>query len=162
ARGAKRFWWGGRWRTFVGFATLGALLIGVDYWDPDGYVAIAEPTCFGVADDGCQLRWQNVAFDDGSGAAAQCVSYCRRVAVAPRGRVGAGPPPATLAAPAPGPGPDPTPAPGPAAETTTPPVQATAMTPTPTPGGGQCQMTIFSEASFQGTSAPTNEDQPGL
>ncbi len=143
ARGPKRFWWGGRWRTFVGFATLGALLIGVDYWDPDGYVAIAEPACFGVTEDGCQLRWQNVAFDDGSGAVAQCVSYCRRVA--------GGPPPVQVV----------TPAPAPAPVVEAPPVQATAMAPTPAPGG-QCQITIFSEASFQGTSAPTNEDQPEL
>ena len=44
-----------------------------------------------------------------------------------------------------------------------PPVQiATLPPPPPLPQGGQCQLTIFSDPSFNGTSAPTADNQPKL
>jgi hypothetical protein len=64
---------------------------GIDYF-PEGYLAYAEPVCTGYTEDGCSLRWQDVAADDGS-TIPQCVQYC------PRSR--RGPPEGAALAPAP-------------------------------------------------------------
>jgi hypothetical protein len=87
-------WWGGKWKYFVPFTALGAVLIGGGYYYPDAYVGFARPYCSGLTPDGCQLNWQQVNFEDGGGD-WQCVQYCRRP--------GAMPPPqaAALVAPPP-------------------------------------------------------------
>ncbi|HEY1474499.1 MAG TPA: beta/gamma crystallin-related protein [Pseudolabrys sp.] len=90
-RGPYRLWRGNRWVTFVGFGTLAAILVGADYYDPYGYVAIARPYCEGFTDDGCQLRWQTVALEE-DGDDWQCVQFCPRV------RVGVTPVPVPAAA----------------------------------------------------------------
>ena len=115
---------GGRNRFFVPLATLGAVLVGGSYWNPDGYVSVPAPFCTGFTPDGCQLHWREVEFVDGGGE-PQCVQYCPL----------AGPPPAQLAALPP---------------------------PPPLPAQGTCQLTIFSDANFAGTSAPTGDNQPNL
>jgi Beta/Gamma crystallin len=87
-------WWGGKWKYFVPFTALGAVLIGGSYYYPDAYVGFARPYCTGLTPDGCQLNWQQVNFEDG-GADWQCVQFCPRP--------GAMPPPqaAALVAPPP-------------------------------------------------------------
>jgi hypothetical protein len=76
-RDHHRIWWGGRWRVFVPFAALGAVTYAGHYYYPDSYVGFARPYCSGVTDDGCQLNWQQVNFEDGGGD-WQCVRYCQR------------------------------------------------------------------------------------
>jgi hypothetical protein len=87
-------WWGGKWKYFVPFTALGAVLIGGGYYYPDAYVGFARPYCTGITPDGCQLNWQQVNFEDGGGD-WQCVQFCPRP--------GAMPPPhaAALVAPPP-------------------------------------------------------------
>ena len=90
----RRFWWRGSWRVLIGITLLTGFAIGPDFYYPEGYVALAEPVCTGFTDDGCTLRWQDVAADDGS-TIPQCVEFCPRVrkavsqpapvAAAPRG-----------------------------------------------------------------------------
>jgi hypothetical protein len=87
-------WWGGKWKYFVPFTALGAVLIGGGYYYPDAYVGFARPYCSGLTPDGCQLNWQQVNFEDGGGD-WQCVQYCRRP--------GAMPPPQAVALVAPPP-----------------------------------------------------------
>jgi hypothetical protein len=115
---------GGRNRFFVPLGALGALLIGESYWNPDGYVSIAGPSCTGFTPDGCRLQWRTVDFVDGGGE-PQCVQYCPV----------AGPPPSQIA-------------------TLPPPPQLSPQ--------GTCQLTIFSERNFAGTSAPTGDNQQNL
>ena len=73
----RRFWWHGGWHTLIGIGLLTPWIIdGIDYF-PEGYLAYAEPVCTGYTEDGCSLRWQDVAAEDGS-AIPQCVQYCPR------------------------------------------------------------------------------------
>jgi hypothetical protein len=123
-RGEKFMHMDGHNRFFVPLGALGAVLIGGSYWNPDGYVSIAGPSCTGFTSDGCRLHWRMVDFADG-GAEPQCVQYCRV----------AGPPPARI---------------------------ATLLPPPPLPPQGTCQMTIFSNLNFAGTSAPTGDNQANL
>jgi len=74
----RRFWWHGGWRTLIGVSLLTGFAVGPDFYYPDSYVALAEPVCTGYTDDGCTLRWQDVAADDGS-TIPQCVQFCPRV-----------------------------------------------------------------------------------
>jgi beta/gamma crystallin len=74
----RRFWWRGGWRTLIGVGLLTGFAIGPDFYYPEGYVALAEPACTGYTDDGCTMRWQDVAADDGS-TIPQCVQFCPRV-----------------------------------------------------------------------------------
>jgi hypothetical protein len=69
----------GAFTALVGFGTLAAILAGTEYFDPDGYVAVAEPVCRGTTPDGCRLRWQDVPTEDG-GTEPHCVEYCPRAA----------------------------------------------------------------------------------
>jgi beta/gamma crystallin len=88
----RRFWWHGRWVGLVGIGLLTPwVLDGTDYF-PEGYLAYSEPVCTGYTEDGCALRWQDVATDDG-GTMPQCVQFC------PRSR--RGPPAGAAMAPAP-------------------------------------------------------------
>ena len=87
----RRFWWRGSWRILISITLLTGFAIGPDFYYPEGYVALAEPVCTGTTDDGCALRWQDVAADDGS-TIPQCVQFCPRVR--------------TAAAPAPAPAPE--------------------------------------------------------
>lgn len=82
----------GAFRALIGFGGLAAVIVGSQYFDPDGYVAVAEPMCGGVSPDGCRLRWQDVPTEDG-GTEPQCVEYCPRTTV--------GMAPAPLATPVP-------------------------------------------------------------
>jgi beta/gamma crystallin len=86
----RRFWWHGGWHTLIGIGLLTPWIIdGIDYF-PEGYLAYSEPVCTGYTEDGCSLRWQDVAAEDGS-SIPQCVQYC------PRSR--RGPPPGAAMAP---------------------------------------------------------------
>jgi len=76
-KGPYKLWWAGGWKTFVPFGVIGAALIGGAYYYPDAYVSVARPYCSGVTPDGCQLNWQQVAFE-GGGSEWQCVQYCQR------------------------------------------------------------------------------------
>jgi beta/gamma crystallin len=76
-RGPWRLWWHGGWKSFVPFTTLGAVVIGGSYYWPAGYVSIGRPYCTGQTPEGCQLNWQQVAFENG-GSEWQCVQYCQR------------------------------------------------------------------------------------
>ena len=106
-------------------------------------MTLARPYCRGLTPEGCSLNWQEVPLD-GGGADWQCVQFCPQVgeaappapvmtAVARRRRCMTG----VAAAP--------------------PPVPLADM-----PAGGSCELTIFSDANFAGTSAPTSDDQPRL
>jgi hypothetical protein len=74
----RRFWWRGGWRVLIGITLLTGFAVGPDFYYPEGYIALAEPVCTGYTDDGCALRWQDVAADDGS-TIPQCVEFCPRV-----------------------------------------------------------------------------------
>jgi hypothetical protein len=74
----RRFWWRGGWRNLIGVGLLTGFAIGPTFYYPEGYVALSQPTCTGYTDDGCTLRWQDVAADDGS-TIPQCVQFCPRV-----------------------------------------------------------------------------------
>jgi Beta/Gamma crystallin len=88
----RRFWWNGGWRVLIGIGLLTPWVIDdIDYL-PEGYLAYAEPVCTGFTEDGCALRWQDVAAEDGS-TIPQCVQFC------PRSR--RGPPQGAALAPAP-------------------------------------------------------------
>jgi len=88
----RRFWWRNRWYTLIGIGLLSPwVLDGTDYL-PEGYLAYPQPVCTGYTEDGCALRWQDVATDDG-GTIPQCVQFC------PRSR--RGPPQGAALAPAP-------------------------------------------------------------
>jgi hypothetical protein len=123
-RGQKFMHMGGRNRFFVPVGALGAVLIGGSYWNPDGYVSIAGPSCTGFTPDGCRLQWRVVDFVDGGGE-SQCVQYC------------------------------PVARPHPAQIATLPP-------PSPLSPQGACELTIFSDRNFAGTSAPTGDNQQNL
>jgi hypothetical protein len=75
-------WWRGSWRVWAPITALAGLYVGSDYLWPDGYVALAQPACSGVTENGCTLRWQSVPFEGGDGD-VQCVQYCPRVGVVP-------------------------------------------------------------------------------
>ena len=95
-RGPRRLWWGGRWRSFVPLAALGAVAIGGAYYYPDAYVSVARPTCEGITPNGCRLNWQMVGFEDGGDGGYQCVQYCPRPGAMPPPRavaLTAAPPP---------------------------------------------------------------------
>jgi hypothetical protein len=123
-RGEKFMHMGGRNRFFVPLGALGAVLIGGSYWNPDGYVSIAGPSCTGFTPDGCRLQWRMVDFVDGGGE-PQCVQYC----------LVARPHPAQI---------------------------ATLPPPSPLSPQGACELTIFSDRNFAGTSAPTGDNQQNL
>jgi hypothetical protein len=74
----RRFWRNGRWYSLIGISLLTGYAIGPDFYYPEGYVALAQPVCTGYTDDGCALRWQDVATDDGSNL-PQCVEFCPKV-----------------------------------------------------------------------------------
>ena len=74
-RGRHRVRYGGRWRTFVGLSTLGALLFGSAYYYPYAYIDAPAPFCEGLTADGCQLQWQEVPTLEGP-PVFQCVAYC--------------------------------------------------------------------------------------
>lgn len=96
-RAPRRMFFGGRWRTFVPYTALGAVLLGGSYYYADGYLAVARPYCAGISPDGCRLNWQSVEFEDG-GSDWQCVQYCARPGALPPPRAMAlvePPPPAT-------------------------------------------------------------------
>jgi len=124
---SKFMWVGGHRRFFTPVGLLGIILLGGSYWYPDGYVSMEGPACTGYAQNGCQLQWRMVDFEDG-GSEPQCVQYCPHV----------GPPP--------------------------PPEQVATLPPPPPPlpENGACQVTIYSEPNFTGTSAPTGASQPDL
>ena len=124
---SKFMWVGGHRRFFTPVGLLGIILLGGSYWYPDGYVSMEGPACTGYAQNGCQLQWRMVDFEDG-GSEPQCVQYCPYV--------GSPPPPEQVA--------------------TLPPP------PPPLPENGACQVTIYSEPNFAGTSAPTGASQPDL
>jgi hypothetical protein len=145
-RERRHIWIGGIMRTIVPIAALTGLYLGADYFEPDGYVAVARPACGGLTEDGCSLRWQEVPLE-GGGVDMQCVQFCRRVGVV------AVPPPvptAVLNVPPPV-------AAAPVAVAAVPAAGVAAA-----PATGSCELTIFSQASFGGMSAPTSEDQPRL
>jgi hypothetical protein len=74
----RRIWWNGGWRNLIGISLLTGWAIGGDFYYPEGYVAYSQPLCTGYTDDGCALRWQDVATDDG-GTIPQCVQACPKV-----------------------------------------------------------------------------------
>jgi len=76
-KGQHRLWSGGRWRVFVPFTALTAVIVGGAYYYPDSYVGFARPYCTGVTPEGCQLNWQQVNFE-GGGSDWQCVQFCPR------------------------------------------------------------------------------------
>jgi len=74
-RGSHRAYHDGRWRTFVGLSTLGAILVGSAYYYPYAYIDAPYDYCQGWTEDGCELRWEAVSTVDGS-TDFQCVAYC--------------------------------------------------------------------------------------
>jgi hypothetical protein len=74
----RRIWWNGGWRNLIGISLLTGWAIGDVFYYPEGYVAYSQPLCTGYTDDGCVLRWQDVATDDGS-TIPQCVQACPKV-----------------------------------------------------------------------------------
>jgi beta/gamma crystallin len=135
-RGGRTIFVGRDIRRIVAVSTLAAIAVGAVYYYPYGYVAISRPVCRGVTAEGCTLRWQDVATEEGD-VVTQCVQYC------PQGYVA--PPPVPLVSPAP------VPVPGP-------PVAEPDVGPAP----AGCDIAIYSEANFGGVSSETGEDQPQL
>jgi hypothetical protein len=120
----------------VGFGTLGAILVGTSYFDPDGYVAVAQPICGGFDADGCALRWQDVPLEDG-GFEPTCVQYC------PRAQAVAMPAPAPVAV---------------APMLPVPPV-ASAQALAPSTG---CEMAVYKDGNFNGDTELVTDAEPEL
>ena len=154
-RDRRRIFVNNGWRTFVPLVALGAFMYGAETYYADGYVAIPEPVCDGITEDGTRLRWMAVPTEDG-GSEYQCVAYSTQ-----RNRsvteivVPEEPPVAEVPAPTPV-TPSETTGVGPANEPA-----AVVPAPGPAPATG-CELLIYSEANFKGMSAPSDQDQPGL
>jgi hypothetical protein len=88
----RRLWWNGGWHTLIGVGLLTGWAVGDTFYQPESYVAYPQSRCTGSTDDGCALRWQDVATDDGS-TIPQCVRACPRAGSGPAA-------PARVAAPA--------------------------------------------------------------
>jgi hypothetical protein len=121
-------------RTILGIGALSAIAVGASYFDPDGFVAVAEPACAGITPEGCRLRWQDVPTEEGD-VEPQCVQYCPRPAAAP--------PPVNVVQ--------------------LPPEEINVL-PRPTlPGPVRgCDLTVFSDPDFQGDSENVAESEPSL
>lgn len=76
-RGPRFVFWRGGVRRLGPAALIGGIFIGGVFFQPDGFVVLAQPVCRGVTQEGCTLRWQNVVADDGQ-VVAQCVQFCPR------------------------------------------------------------------------------------
>jgi hypothetical protein len=74
-RGKHRVRHGQSWRTFVAIGTLSVFAIGASEYYPYAYISAPEPSCQGLTDDGCQLKWQEVETVEGDHI-SQCVAYC--------------------------------------------------------------------------------------
>jgi hypothetical protein len=74
-RDGHRFRRNGRWWTYAGLGTLGALAIAGATYYPYAYIDTSEPRCEGWTEDGCELRWRRVRTEEGSRVYA-CVAYC--------------------------------------------------------------------------------------
>jgi hypothetical protein len=83
--GPKKIYWGGKWKTFIPLAALGAVVIGGSYYYADSYLTVARPYCEGITPDGCRLNWQRVNFEDGD-SEWQCVQFCPRPGAPPPAR----------------------------------------------------------------------------
>lgn len=94
--GPKKIYWGGKWKTFVPLAAIGAVVVGGAYYYADSYVTVARPYCEGITPDGCRLNWQRVNFEDGD-SEWQCVQYCARPGAPPPARTVALLPPPAMA-----------------------------------------------------------------
>lgn len=142
-RGSRRIFVNNIWRTLIPVAALGVMLIGAESYYPDGYVAVAQPTCSGITPDGCQLSWREVPAQEG-GVEWQCVQYCAQANRTVSQM-------ALASVPASEPMPSPAPTPGPSA----------AVQPGEPPVTG-CELVIYSEPDLKGLAAPTTESQPRL
>ncbi len=133
-RGSRRIHWGGRWRSYVPLAALGAVAVGGAYYYPDAYLSVARPYCEGATPDGCRLNWQMVGFEDGGGEGGwQCVQYCPRPGAAP-----------------------------PTRSTALTESSSSASLSSSSPSQGTCEITIYSAPRFASTAVPTSDDQPKL
>jgi hypothetical protein len=119
--------------TFVGVSALAAIMVGSDYYDPYGYVPIAQPYCSGFSENGCRLSWQSVALEEG-GEQVQCVEYCPRRALAAV----------------------------PSEAAVTPPEVAQSLAAAPSQPRGRCEVAIYAEPGLKGQSETTSDDQPEL
>ena len=139
-RGPRHVWIGGVERSFVAASVLPGLYLGSDYYAPQGYIAVAQPACYGKTAEGCLLRWQQVPLESG-GSDVQCVQLCRSS--------GGGL------------------APGPAAQQIAAAAQALASEPmAPAPAqaqtAGGCEVAIYADVNFAGQATSTVENQPRL
>ena len=137
-RGPRPVWIGGEERIFVAASVLPGLYLGSDYYAPQGYIAVAQPACYGRTAEGCLLRWQQVPLESG-GTDVQCVQLCRSGGVAQ----------------------------GAAAQPTAAVAQAFASEPmAPAPAqaqtAGGCEVAIYADANFAGQATATVENQPRL
>ena len=137
-RGPRHVWIGGVERSFVAASVLPGLYLGSDYYAPQGYIAVAQPACYGRTAEGCLLRWQQVPLESG-GSDVQCVQLCH---------------PGGLAQ-------------GLAVEPTAAVARAFASEPlAPAPDQARtasgCEVAIYADANFAGQSTATVENQPRL
>jgi hypothetical protein len=137
-RGPRRVWIGGEERFFVAASVLPGLYLGSDYYTPQGYVAVAQPACYGKTAEGCLLRWQQVPLESG-GSDVQCVQLCRSGGVAQ----GAAAQPTAAVAQA---------------------FDSEPMAPAPAQAqtAGGCEVAIYADANFAGQATATVENQPRL
>ena len=125
-------------------------MVGEEMLYADGYVPVEEPVCTGYADDGSRLRWMAVPTEDG-GREYQCVAYNAQrnrtitEITVPDEPMAEAPPVVERETVGVGPANEPA---------VTPPVP-------PAPATG-CELLIYSEANFQGTSAPVDGSQSSL
>jgi hypothetical protein len=138
--GRRPVWIGGVERAFVAASVLPGLYLGSDYYAPVGYVAVAQPACYGRTSDACLLRWQQVPLESG-GSDVQCVQLCRSGGVAAQQ--------------------------GPVAEPTAAVAEAFASEPmAPAPAqaqtAGACEVAIYAGTNFTGPGTATVENQPRL
>jgi hypothetical protein len=66
---------GRRWRTLGGLSARGVIVIGSSTYYPYAYSAVPESYCYGLTEDGCSPRWQEVLTLEGD-VAELCVMYC--------------------------------------------------------------------------------------
>lgn len=138
-RSPRSIYWGGRYRSYLPLAALGAVAVGGAYYYADAYISAGRPACQGVTPDGCRLNWQMVGFEDGGGDGGyQCVQYCPRPGAAAPARV------VSLT------------------DMSSSDSSAASAAAGPATAQGACEITIYSEPRFASAAVPTSDDQPKL
>jgi hypothetical protein len=74
-RGPRYVNWHGSRRRLIAIGAISTIILGGIAYYPYAYLPVEQPYCEGYTEDGCELRWQEVATEDGL-LVPQCVAFC--------------------------------------------------------------------------------------